>query len=116
MRCMKLSLAVAALVAGTQLPSNAQPLKGNLASGRQIATAQCSSCHRVQPVQFFDKGDPSLADKNGPPSFQSIANLTSTTGLALNVFLHSNHKNMPNIMLSGSEADDVITYILSLKQ
>jgi mono/diheme cytochrome c family protein len=116
MRWMKLSFAVVALIAATQLPSNAQPLKGDLASGRQIATAQCGSCHRVQPMQFFDKGDPSPADKNGPPSFQSVADMPSTTGLALNVFLHSNHKNMPNIMLSGPEADDVIAYILSLKK
>jgi mono/diheme cytochrome c family protein len=116
MSWIKLSLVVFALIAATQLPSNAQPLNGDPASGRHIATEQCSSCHRVQPMLFSDKGNPSLADKDGPPSFQSIANLPSTTGLALNVSLHSNHKNMPNIMLSGPEADDIIAYILSLKK
>ncbi len=65
---------------------------------------------------FPDKGDPSLADKDAPPSFQSIADLPSTTGLALTVFLHSNHKNMPNLILSKPEANDAIAYILSLKR
>ncbi len=79
-------------------------------------TTQCSSCHRVLPILYPDKRDPSSADKDAPPSFQSIADLPSTTGLALNVFLHSNHNNMPNLMLSRLEANDVIAYILSLKK
>jgi mono/diheme cytochrome c family protein len=116
MKSIKLSFVVIASIVATQLPSNAQPLRGDPASGHQIATKQCSSCHRISPLQSSDKRDPSLADKDGPPSFQSIADLPSTTGLALNVFLHSSHKNMPNIMLSGPEADAVIAYILSLKK
>jgi mono/diheme cytochrome c family protein len=116
MRWMKVSFVVVALIAAMQLPSIAQPLNGDPASGRQIATTQCSSCHRVQPMLFTDKGDPSLSDKDGPPSFQSIADLPSTTGLLLNVFLHSNHKNMPNLVLSHADSDDVIAFILSLKK
>jgi mono/diheme cytochrome c family protein len=77
-------------------------------SGRQIATKLCSSCHRILPMILPDRGD--------PPSFQSVADLPSTTGLSLNVFLHSNHKNMPNLILSRADSDDVIAYILSLKQ
>jgi hypothetical protein len=57
-----------------------------------------------------------LADKADPPSFQSIADLPSTTGLSLNVFLHSNHKDMPDFILSRAVSDDLIAYILSLKQ
>jgi hypothetical protein len=57
-----------------------------------------------------------LSDKADPPSFQSIADLPSTTGLSLNVFLHSNHKDMPDFMLSRTVSDDLIAYILSLKQ
>jgi hypothetical protein len=57
-----------------------------------------------------------LPDLGDPPSFQSVADLPSTTGLSLNVFLHSNHKNMPNLILSRADSDDVIAYILSLKQ
>ena len=56
-----------------------------------------------------------LSDKDDPASFQSIADLPSTTGTSLNVFLHSNHNNMPDLILSGTESRDVIAYILSLK-
>lgn len=65
---------------------------------------------------FPDRGETLPIDKDGPPSFQSVADMTSTTALSLNVFLRSNHKNMPNIMLSEAEADDIIAYILSLKR
>jgi cytochrome c len=116
MLCMKLSFCVVVLFAAMQLPSIAQPVNGDPASGRQIANAQCSSCHRVRPTLSTDERGPSLTDTDGPPSFQSIADLPSTTGLALNVFLHSNHKNMPNISLSAGDADDIIAYILSLKR
>ena len=57
-----------------------------------------------------------IPDKADPPSFQSIANLPSTTGISLNVFLHSNHRNMPNLILEPADSYDVIAYILSLKQ
>jgi mono/diheme cytochrome c family protein len=66
--------------------------EGDLASGRVIARKLCSPCHRVLPMSFPDEAD--------PPSFQSIADLPSTTALSLSVFLHSNHKHMPDLMLS----------------
>ena len=34
-----------------------------------------------------------LPDEGDPPSFQSIADQPSTTGISLNVLLHSNHNN-----------------------
>jgi hypothetical protein len=57
-----------------------------------------------------------LPDTGDPPSFQSIADLPSTTGLSLKVFLRSPHRNMPNLLVSEAESDDVIAYILSLKK
>ena len=103
----------AAATAASQFPVLAQPLRGDDAPGRQIANSQCSSCHRVLPPLFPDT---SPVDKDSPPSFQSVADMTSTTALSLNVFLRSNHKNMPNLMLSNAEADDIVAYILSLKK
>ena len=57
-----------------------------------------------------------LSDKADPPSFQSIADLPSTTEISLNVFLHSNHRNMPDFIVSSADSNDLIAYILSLKQ
>jgi hypothetical protein len=64
----------------------------------------------------------SFSDKFGgywlilQPSFQSIADLPSTTGISPNAFLHSNHRNMPDFTVSSAESNDLIAYILSLKK
>ena len=108
MRWMMLPCFVAAGILTAQFPVLAQPIEGNPLSGQQIATKQCGSCHRVLPMILSDKAD--------PPSFQSIADLPSTTGISLNVFLHSNHKNMPDFIVSSTESNDLIAYILSLKK
>jgi mono/diheme cytochrome c family protein len=98
----------AAAIFTAQFPALAQSGGGDPESGRQLATKLCSSCHRVLPMTLSDNAD--------PPSFQSIADLPSTTGIALNVFLHSNHRNMPNFLISSAVSNDLIAYILSLKQ
>jgi len=76
--------------------------------GRQVAIELCSSCHRVT-------GGPRLSGQN-VASFFAIANLPSTTALSLKVFLRSNHKGMPDLIVSESDTDKLIDYILSLKR
>lgn len=99
---------IAAITLATALfPALGQTL-GNPSSGRHIATTICGSCHYV----FATKRSKSKV----PPTFEDVANLPSTTALSLKVFLRSNHKHMPNLILSEAEADDVIAYILSLKR
>ena len=105
---MRLMILVALAVLAEQLPILAQSLDGDPVFGRSLATTLCSSCHHVLPMIEPDKTD--------PPSFQSIADLASTTGISLNVFLHSNHQNMPNFVLSSAQSNDLIAYILSLKK
>jgi hypothetical protein len=51
----------------------------------------------------------------GAPAFQDVADDSAMTSLALRVFLRSPHEWMPDLMLSETETDDVIAYILSLK-
>jgi hypothetical protein len=34
----------------------------------------------------------------------------------LKVFLRSNHKEMPDLIISNSDTDDLIAHVLSLKQ
>jgi mono/diheme cytochrome c family protein len=110
------SALLAAAIAALQPPVLAQTLGGDAGSGRQIANSQCSSCHRVLPIIFPGRGETSLIDKDGPPDFQSVADMTSTTALSLKVLLRSNHRNMPNLMLTEAESDDVIAYILSFNK
>ena len=90
----------------TPVKMHAQNLGGNVDRGRTLARAWCAECHRVEEGRFGIFA----AD------FAEVANLPSTTALSLRVFLQSNHKEMPNVSLKPAEADDIITYILSLKR
>ena len=97
-----IAAALAVPVAALAQPDNRHSL------GRQVAIELCSSCHRVTEGQR-------------PPgenvvSFFAIANLPSTTALSLKVFLRSNHKGMPNLIVSEPDSDKLIDYILSLKR
>jgi hypothetical protein len=49
------------------------------------------------------------------PTFKSIANAPGMTATALTVFLRTPHRNMPNLIISGSDRGNVIEYILSLR-
>jgi len=108
MRWMILPYFIASALLAAQPAVLAQPVARDPASGRRLATTLCSTCHHVLPMVVPDKAD--------PPSFQSITDLPSTTGISLNVFLHSNHNKMPDFILSSAESNDLIAYILSLKQ
>ena len=101
-----LSLFIAAAFA---LPAQAlaQPASSH-SLGRQVAIELCSSCHQIAE----DRPQP----RQNAASFFAIANLPSTTALSLKVFLRSNHKGMPNLIVSESDSDDLIDYILSLKR
>jgi len=107
MRWLTLPYAASVLLMAS-FPAYPQASGGDPASGRAVATRLCSSCHPILPNSPAAKAD--------PLSFQSIADEPSTTGISLNVFLHSNHNNMPDFILSGAESNDVIAYILSLKK
>jgi mono/diheme cytochrome c family protein len=91
------------------LPTPTHSLEGtNRSAGRQVAMEICSHCHQVAEGQR-----PPLQNT---PSFIDIANMPSTTALSLKVFLRSSHKRMPNFIMSSSDTNDVVDYILSLKQ
>ena len=96
-------------VTSAVLPTPTQSLEATRHSaGRRVAMEICSHCHRVTEGQ--------LAPLQNTPSFIDIANIPSTTALSLKVFLQSSHKRMPNFIMSKSDTDDVVDYILSLKQ
>jgi len=96
------------LVAAFAISTAALAQSGERAAGRRLATELCGDCHQVRPPfpNFY----------RHPPTFEEIAKLPSTTGLSLKVFLQSNHTTMPNFIVSKSDADDIIAYILSLKR
>lgn len=81
---------------------------GDKENGLKLARQWCGECHVIAP----DQTRPTNA---AVPTWPSIANKPETTEFRLRAFLQTPHQNMPNIQLTRSETDDLITYILSLR-
>lgn len=86
---------------GAQEPADAN-------SGRIFAKGVCAECHAVSTGQV---ASPVIA----APSFRSIANSPGMSRTALIVWFQTPHPTMPNLMLKAEDLDNVIAYILSLK-
>jgi cytochrome c len=81
---------------------------GDIAAGKDFALQVCTPCHVVASDQRAPR-------RSVGPDFRAIANIPSTTSISLRVFLSSPHPTMPNLILSKKEQDDVIAYIISLR-
>jgi mono/diheme cytochrome c family protein len=99
-------LAALAFVAGSAAAS-AQDA-GDARKGLRYAEQVCAECHAVKDGQY-----PVPA---AGPTFKAIANTPGMTAMALTVFFRTPHRDMPNLVLPEDERDDVIAYILSLKE
>jgi mono/diheme cytochrome c family protein len=82
--------------------------EGDPAAGRRLAEAWCSGCHVIGPGASGPASDV-------VPTFPAIAGMPSTTGMSLRAFLLTPHPPMPDIQMSRGQIDDVVTYILSLR-
>lgn len=101
-------LLTALLLIGLPRPVAAQD-DGDVAAGHRLAETWCSSCHAVDPA-------PQRSTDIGAPAFAAIADMASTTPLALRAFLQTPHAQMPDLHLSRDEIDDLTAYILSLRR
>lgn len=88
--------------------SGAAPGADSISAGHRLAEAWCKTCHAID-------SDPSGPPHAGP-DFIRVANMPSTTELALKVFLRTSHPSMPNIVLTPEQTENLVTYILSLKR
>ncbi len=82
---------------------------GNPIEGRRLAHTVCIACHYVETV---DRGVSSA----GAPAFQDMADNPAITAIGPRGFLRTPHETMPDLILAAAETDNVIAYILSLKQ
>jgi len=80
----------------------------SIAAGQRLAEAWCTKCHALEAASAGSLGR--------APDFVRIANRTSTTELSLKVFLRSNHRSMPNLIIAPDQADSLAKFILSLKR
>lgn len=81
---------------------------GDILAGREYAKSVCAECHAVLPS---DPWSPSI----DAPTFFEIANTSGMTARALTVWLQTSHPSMPNLLVPPDDRDDLIAYILSLK-
>ena len=104
-----LLIALAALLLIRMHNAAGAPLEADsISKGRRLAEAWCKKCHSIEAVSAGTLGR--------APDFVRIANRTSTTELSLKVFLRSNHRNMPNLIIAPDQADDLAQFILSQKR
>ncbi|MFN3671778.1 MAG: c-type cytochrome [Bosea sp. (in: a-proteobacteria)] len=80
---------------------------GDARAGKAVASALCVQCHRIDRAE--------RSEPRSPPDFGAIADMASTTSLALRAFLQTPHGDMPRYQLSPAEMDDVIAYIIGLR-
>lgn len=99
------ALGLSMLMAAAQ----AQGLPGDPERGHAIAKSWCIACHEIEP----GVREPSGVDA---PTFQAVADDPAATGMALDAFFQTPHREMPNVQPSAEEKADLIAYILSLKQ
>jgi mono/diheme cytochrome c family protein len=104
---MRQTFIALAMLLAMQSSSMAQEV-GDAGRGATLALSVCAQCHAVRARQLRSP-DPMA------PNFSSIATTLGMTDRALRVWLQSSHPTMPNYVLSPSESNNVIAYILSLK-
>ena len=107
----RLSVAALLLTAGPAFAAAAQEdLPGDPAAGLAFAEEACATCHQVA-------GSPAMPPAEGaPPPFELIADDLAVTEMALRVFFQTPHANMPDLALTPEQMNDVIAYILSLRE
>ena len=82
---------------------------GDAQQGSILAHQVCAECHAVEAADA--RSPNSLA-----PKFEAVASTPGVTAAALNAFLHTSHRAMPNIILTADQTNGIIAYILSLKK
>ena len=95
------------LIAAAALLAAGAARAQDIAAGKRVAQASCSSCHLVDPQEQTTGSD-------AVPTFAAIARMPSTTAMSLAAFLSMPHAHMPDFVLDRTEIHDVSAYILSL--
>lgn len=81
---------------------------GDVRKGYEFAEGICARCHAIEAGQ---KRSPVKA----ATPFEVFVKTPGVNRLALLVFLQTPHPTMPNLIVAGEDADNVIAYLLSLK-
>jgi mono/diheme cytochrome c family protein len=99
---------IAAMICVAAGSANAQQI-GSVQEGRRLAREVCAECHAI------DNADGGSTNPDAP-TFKVIANTPGMTSAALTVALQTTHRTMPNLVIKGDASQNIIAYILSLKE
>ena len=83
--------------------------QGNPQEGLALAQQVCSECHAIQKGQV-------RSPNSRAPTFVELATAPGMTTTALLVALTTPHAGMPMFILTAEQRENVIAYILSLKE
>ena len=106
-RALKVSQVVVMALALQSAPAASAEL-GDIPRGRAYAEAVCAQCHAVAPADM-------ISPRSAATPFTVIAQLPGINERALAAFLQTPHASMPNLVVTGQERDDLIAYIMSLR-
>jgi mono/diheme cytochrome c family protein len=81
---------------------------GDTRRGREYAEAVCAQCHAVKPAEI-------VSPRLEATPFSVFARAPGLNDTALGVFLQTPHAEMPNLVVSGQNRDDLIAYIIGLR-
>ncbi len=104
-----MSRSLFAIVLALVSTSAAAQEQGIPEQGRAYADKVCAECHLVTP-------EVGLSPMPGVKSFKEIANRPGMSAMALGAWMQSEHESMPHIVPAPDELNDVIAYIVSLKE
>jgi mono/diheme cytochrome c family protein len=76
--------------------------------GRAYAEQNCAACHAI------DAGQGRSPNPNAP-TFEVIASTPGMTIIAVNAWLHTPHKTMPNLKVDQDKIEPLSAYILTLR-
>jgi mono/diheme cytochrome c family protein len=105
-RFLKISLVALAFATATQ--SAVAQGSGDAKAGLAYADAVCAECHAIK------KGE-RVSPHERATAFEVVANARGMSDMALRVWFQSPHPSMPNLTLKEKLADDLVAYIMSLK-
>ncbi len=99
-------LAASGLVLLPAVAGAAPPAKA--AAGLQLAQKYCTECHQVVPSRTTSWTD--------APDFEVIANRPHSTVAGLDSFIRKPHMKMLNTERPPPEANEIATYIMTLRK
>ena len=81
---------------------------GDARKGYAYAERVCAQCHGI-------RGSDPASPVAGLATFKTIANTPGMTGTAIAVWLQTPHKAMPNLIVEREDRDNVVAYIMGLR-